>query len=102
MSFLAAFGETRVHIESTNSPIRVTRAAKEQDAKDINRQRVIKSHKSIKHRFQKPIKDHKKPFKSGYMSSIVSAIFESGSKVYSASFSPFEAVSKIYINSVYV
>ena len=41
MSVLAAFGETRVHIESTNSPIRVTRAAKEQDAKDINRQRVI-------------------------------------------------------------
>ena len=63
MSFLAAFGETRVHIESTNSPIRVTRAAKEQDAKDINRQRVIKSHKCIKHRLQIPIKDHKNPSK---------------------------------------
>lgn len=41
MSVLAAFGETRIHIESTNSPIRVTRAAKEQEAKDFNRQRVI-------------------------------------------------------------
>ena len=41
MSVLAAFGETRIHIESTNSPIRVTRAAKEQEAKDLNRQRVI-------------------------------------------------------------
>merc|ERR1712035_20837 len=44
MSVLAAFGETRIHIESTNSPIRVTRAAREQDAKDINRQRVIKNY----------------------------------------------------------
>ena len=41
MSVLAAFGETRVHIESTNSPIRVTRAAREQEAKDLNRERVI-------------------------------------------------------------
>ena len=62
MSFLAAFGETRVHIESTNSPIRVTRAAKEQDAKDINRQRVIKSHKSSKNWFQNH-KDYKNPSK---------------------------------------
>ena len=42
MSVLAAFGETRIHIESTNSPIRVTRAAREQEAKDLNRERVIK------------------------------------------------------------
>ena len=35
------------------------------------------------------------------MSSIVSAIFESGSKVYSSSFSPFEPVSKILFIYLY-
>ena len=52
MSVLAAFGETRVHIESTNSPIRVTRAAREQEAKDLNRERVIKIIKNILRRPQ--------------------------------------------------